>query len=49
MERLLEEISFEATELSAKHAGEVLKIDANYVDNSLGELAQDEDLSRYIL
>jgi len=49
MERLLEEISFEATELSAKQAGDALKIDASYVDDSLGELAQDEDLSRYIL
>jgi len=49
MERLLEEISFEATELSAKQAGEALRIDASYVDDSLGELAQDEDLSRYIL
>ncbi|MFC3152383.1 HslU--HslV peptidase ATPase subunit [Litoribrevibacter euphylliae] len=49
MERLLEEISFDATDLSSKHSDNPLKIDAAYVDNSLGELAQDEDLSRYIL
>lgn len=49
MERLLEEISFDATDLSSKHSDSPLKIDAAYVDNSLGELAQDEDLSRYIL
>ncbi|GAA3929658.1 HslU--HslV peptidase ATPase subunit [Litoribacillus peritrichatus] len=49
MERLLEEISFEATELSAKQEGKPLQIDAAYVNESLGELAQDEDLSRYIL
>ncbi len=49
MERLLEEVSFEATDLSTKQEGEALKIDATYVDKYLGELAQDEDLSRYIL
>ncbi|GLQ33476.1 HslU--HslV peptidase ATPase subunit [Litoribrevibacter albus] len=49
MERLLEEISFDATDLSDKHSDSPLKIDATYVNNSLGELAQDEDLSRYIL
>ena len=45
MERLLETISFEATEL----AGETFIIDAAYVDDHLSELASDEDLSRYIL
>lgn len=49
MERLLEEISFDATDLSAQHSDNPLKIDAAYVDDSLSELAQDEDLSRYIL
>ncbi len=49
MERLLEEISFDATDLSSKHSDSPLRIDAAYVDESLGELAQDEDLSRYIL
>ncbi len=45
MERLLERISFEAPELD----GEARKIDAAYVDEHLGELIQDQDLSRYIL
>jgi len=45
MERLLEEISYEAPDKS----GTLITIDATYVDNSLGELAEDEDLSRYIL
>jgi ATP-dependent HslUV protease ATP-binding subunit HslU len=45
MERLLETISFEA---SARR-GEALVIDADYVDAQLGNLAKDEDLSRYIL
>ncbi len=45
MERLLEEISFDAPD----RAGQQLVIDKDYVDNSLGELVEDEDLSRYIL
>lgn len=45
MERLLEEISYEAPDKS----GTSLTIDAAYVDNSLGNLIEDEDLSRYIL
>jgi ATP-dependent HslUV protease ATP-binding subunit HslU len=45
MERLLEEISFDAPD----KAGQNLVINREYVENSLGELAQDEDLSRYIL
>lgn len=45
MERLLEEVSFEA----ADKPGETLAIDAAFVDEHLGELVQDEDLSRYIL
>jgi ATP-dependent HslUV protease ATP-binding subunit HslU len=45
MERLLEVISFDAAERS----GQELVIDAAYVDRHLGELAKDEDLSRYIL
>jgi ATP-dependent HslUV protease ATP-binding subunit HslU len=45
LERLLETISYEA----ADRAGEVLRVDADYVDEHLGELVQDEDLSRYIL
>lgn len=45
IERLLEDISFE----SADKSGETLEIDANYVDQQLAGLAEDEDLSRYIL
>jgi len=45
MERLLEEISFDAPDKSGQH----LVVDRDYVDNSLGELVEDEDLSRYIL
>ncbi|PJE78846.1 ATP-dependent protease ATPase subunit HslU [invertebrate metagenome] len=49
MERLLEEVSFGATEIAKENSGEALVIDAHYVDKHLGELVQDEDLSRYIL
>ena len=49
LERLLEDISFRATDLAGTQEGEALVIDADYVTQSLGELAQDEDLSRYIL
>jgi ATP-dependent HslUV protease ATP-binding subunit HslU len=45
MERLLESVSFDATE----KAGSAVEIDAGYVDQHLGTLAKDEDLSRYIL
>ena len=45
LERLLEKISFEATD----SAGQAVIIDAAYVDNQLAELAKDEDLSRSIL
>ena len=45
MERLLESISFTATEVP----GSTVTIDAGYVDNNLKELASDEDLSRFIL
>ncbi|MXO63822.1 ATP-dependent protease ATPase subunit HslU [Qipengyuania oceanensis] len=45
MERLLEEISFEAEE----HGGETVTIDAAYVRERLDELAGDTDLSKYIL
>ena len=45
MERLLDEISYDAPD----KAGLKVIIDAAYVDNSLGELVKDEDLSRYIL
>ncbi len=45
MERLLESISYEACD----KPGESLTIDGRYVDDQLGELAINEDLSRYIL
>ena len=45
MERLLDDISFDATRLG----GQTLTIDAAYVDQRLKDLSQDEDLSRYIL
>jgi ATP-dependent HslUV protease ATP-binding subunit HslU len=45
MERLLETVSFEASDKS----GSRLIVDAGYVNDHLAELAQDEDLSRYIL
>jgi ATP-dependent HslUV protease ATP-binding subunit HslU len=45
MERLLEDISFEAEE----HTGETITIDANYVRERLESLAGDADLSKYIL
>ena len=45
MERLLETVSFEASDKSGSH----VQINAGYVDDHLAELSQDEDLSRYIL
>jgi ATP-dependent HslUV protease ATP-binding subunit HslU len=49
LERLLEEVSFSAGDLAAQHDEKPIRIDADYVNGHLGELAQDEDLSRYIL
>ena len=49
LERLLEEVSFDAADLAEKYSANALAIDAAYVDQHLGELAKDEDLSRYIL
>ena len=45
LERLLEAVSFDA----ADRSGQTLTVDADYVDEHLGELVRDEDLSRYIL
>ncbi len=45
METVLDEISFSA----ADRAGETIKIDAAYVQERLGEITQNADLSRYIL
>ena len=47
MERLLEEVSFGAADLAA--TGEAVVIDAEYVNQHLGALVQNEDLSRFIL
>ena len=45
MERVLDEISFAATDRS----GETVKIDAAYVEKHIGDLAKNADLSRFIL
>jgi len=45
MERLLESLSFEA----ADRGGDAVTVDRAYVDEQLGELVRDRDLSRYIL
>ena len=45
MEHLLDEVSFGATQLQ----GQTVTVDTAYVDGRLGELSQNEDLSRYIL
>src|SRR5512141_2709510 len=45
MEKLLEDVSFTASE----SAGQVVTIDAPYVNERLDKLAENEDLSRYVL
>jgi ATP-dependent HslUV protease ATP-binding subunit HslU len=45
MERLLDQVSFDAPNMS----GQTVRLDAQQVDAKLGELAKNEDLSRYIL
>ncbi len=45
MERLLEAISFSAPDTSGKS----VLVDAAYVEQNIGELVRDQDLSRYIL
>jgi len=45
LEHLLDTISCEASDSS----GQSVTVDAGYVDEHLGELLKDEDLSRYIL
>jgi ATP-dependent HslUV protease ATP-binding subunit HslU len=45
MERLLEDILFDAPDITAKHQ----TIDKQYVQNKLKDIVDDEDLSRYIL
>ena len=45
MERLLDDVSFDAP----NRAGQTVAVDAAMVDAKLGELAKNEDLSRYVL
>jgi len=45
MEKLLEELSFDAPEMKKT----TVRVDAAYVDEKLKELVEDEDLTRYIL
>jgi ATP-dependent HslUV protease ATP-binding subunit HslU len=45
MEKLLEEISFEA----GKRGAQTVTVDAAYVDARLKDLAASEDLARYVL
>jgi len=45
MEKLLEEVSFGASE----NNGQVVSISASYVNERLDKLAENEDLSRYVL
>jgi ATP-dependent HslUV protease ATP-binding subunit HslU len=45
MERLLDEVSFHASEL----AGQTIEIDPAYVDRMLEDVVKSDDLSRYIL
>ncbi|MFM8858621.1 MAG: ATP-dependent protease ATPase subunit HslU [Methylocystis sp.] len=45
MERVLDEVSFTAPD----RAGETFIVDAQYVENHIGDLAQNRDLSRFIL
>jgi ATP-dependent HslUV protease ATP-binding subunit HslU len=45
MERLLDDVSFDAPQ----RGGQTVRIDAEAVNRHLGELASNEDLSRFIL
>jgi ATP-dependent HslUV protease ATP-binding subunit HslU len=45
MERVLDEVSFEAPDMS----GVALNVDAQYVRNALTDIVKDQDLSRYVL
>ena len=47
MERLMEEISFDATDAGLEKSS--LLVDADYVDKQLQALSSDDDLSRFIL
>ena len=45
MERLLEDVSFDAT----SHSGQTIRIDAAYVNDKLQETVKSQDLARYVL
>jgi len=45
LERLVEDISFDAPD----KAGETIRIDKGYVDERIGKMAADTDLSRFVL
>jgi ATP-dependent HslUV protease ATP-binding subunit HslU len=45
IEKLLEDVSFDANQAEQT----TVTIDADYVNSKLGDVVQDEDLSRYIL
>lgn len=49
MERLLEKVSFNAEDLALQYSSQPLLINDAFVEEHLGAIAQDEDLSRYIL
>jgi ATP-dependent HslUV protease ATP-binding subunit HslU len=49
MERVLEELSFEAADRGSATDPRTIVVDSAYVDARIGGLARDEDLSRYIL
>lgn len=49
LEKLLEDISFNAADLATERQGNVLSITADDVQKHLGNLVEDEDLSRFIL
>jgi len=49
LEKLLEEISYDADDLATQYHEKALVLDAAAVDRYLGDLAQHEDLSKYIL
>ena len=49
MERLLEKVSFDAEDLATQYSSNPLQINAAFVEEHLGEIAEDEDLSRFIL
>ncbi|MFT6153526.1 MAG: ATP-dependent HslUV protease ATP-binding subunit HslU [Crocinitomicaceae bacterium] len=49
MERLLEKVSFDAESLATQYSINPLQINAAFVEEHLGEIAKDEDLSRFIL